>query len=228
MSDQLPNHNDPAGYGTYFTNAYNDLEEWLRQYNVGLDMQFENTTEDVPVVPQVFSNSSFWSNNGLIFPQQNPAFDVNADTGPSLQESSEESCNSSPSLSPSSYFSQSRQSTPESDCYSPPPSPRLEHEVTGATQSGRSSPITSCSCPICNDTFSCVKVTIIHILRHSGVRNNSNHPCPLCDSSFSREQDVKRHLLSHFAVRNELCSRCSKTFKRRDSLIRHQRKCNLK
>ncbi|GAA5807520.1 hypothetical protein MFLAVUS_000883 [Mucor flavus] len=233
MSDQSHNSNNPAAHGTDHTDDGFDLYEWLQRTIFDFDLPSENTTDNDPDISQGFTTSTFERDNDTLVPQQNLAFDANDYTGSNFQASSGESCNSSPSLSSSFCFSSSSQSTPDSEYYSPPPSPsptpaRLRHEVTGATPPRRSNPITSHSCPKCNDKFSCLKAVIIHILSHSDNRKNGSHPCPLCDGLYSREQDVKRHLLSHFAIRNELCSHCPKTFKRRDSLIRHQRKCNLR
>ncbi|KAI9269611.1 hypothetical protein EDC94DRAFT_599393 [Helicostylum pulchrum] len=234
MSNQLPNSNDPAVHDTDHTFLeYIAFDALYQQHLASYHMQRVIATEVEPIISQSYPPSHFLRDDEILFPQQNQFFDLNAYTSVDFQESSGESSNNSLSSSPSFSFSQSRQSTPDSDYYSPPPPPapappaptRRRREATGATRSRRSNPITRHSCPRCNDTFSCLKDVIIHILSHSDNQNDGSHPCPLCDSSYSRGQDVKRHLLSHFAIRNERCSRCPKTFKRHDSLIRHQRKC---
>ncbi|KAI8080457.1 hypothetical protein BDF21DRAFT_419054 [Thamnidium elegans] len=209
-------------------------------------------TEDEPIFvqgdPIALQDDSFtydlFSHNVIFPPQHNQVSYMDVYNDPYLQGSSGESSNSSLSSSPSFSFHQSCQSTPNSEYYSlppstpPPPSPsppvaaRRTREFNGATLPRRSNPVRSNggghTCPLCDRIFFCLRDTIRHILSHSDNRNDGSHPCPLCDGTYSREQDVKRHLLSHFDIRNELCSHCPKTFKRHDSLIRHQKKCNSK
>lgn len=49
--------------------------------------------------------------------------------------------------------------------------------------------------------------------------------CKQCNIHFTRVRDLRRHTLSKHVRQRYVCDRCSNTFTRNDSKVRHQRKC---
>lgn len=49
--------------------------------------------------------------------------------------------------------------------------------------------------------------------------------CPMCQRDFKLAKHCKRHIRSHSSIR-EICESCHKLFGRKDSLVRHMRRCH--
>ncbi|KAG2236459.1 hypothetical protein INT48_003250 [Thamnidium elegans] len=210
MPNQLPNSNDPAEHDRDHTSLthFDNLDELL-EYFISDEIRPVAATESEPTVTEC---GPYGTENGPTGTEDEPIF-VQGDPI-ALQDDSF----TYDLFSHNVIFPPQHNQVSYMDVYNDP-------YLQGS--SGESSNSSLSSSPSFSFHQSC-QDTIRHILSHSDNRNDGSHPCPLCDGTYSREQDVKRHLLSHFDIRNELCSHCPKTFKRHDSLIRHQKKCNSK